>query len=239
MVVRLAEEHFRRRSMTRLNEPDFSELAAVLFDLDGTLVDSIGQVGEAAAEAVRNLGYEATPEQILRVLGPPLVDVVGQLLGVDRAESKRIYREYLRVYAEKYIPQTPPMPGAVPLLDALADRGLPVAVVTNKVEEAGRAVVEVLGWEERFFTVVGNDTAERAKPHAAPALHALQLIDVPPARAVLVGDSAVDMSCAVNAGLHSGIAVRGLTSEAALREAGATHYCADLSAVFALLMGRP
>ena len=238
MVARLAAEHLRRRSMTQTNEPDFSELGAVLFDLDGTLVDSVPQVGEAAAEAVRNLGYEATPEQILSVLGPPLVDVLEELLNIDRDESKRIYQEYVRLYAEKYIPRTPAMPGVIPLLDALANGGLPVAVVTNKLEEAGRAVVEVMGWEERFFTVVGNDTAERAKPHADPALHALQLIDLPPEHAVLVGDSAADMGCAVNAGLHSGIGMKGLTSEAVLREAGASHYCSDLSALFTLLMGR-
>jgi phosphoglycolate phosphatase len=125
MVARLAEEHLRRRAMTQANQPDFSELGAVLFDLDGTLVDSVPQVGEAAAEAMRNLGYEATPEQILKVLGPPLVDVVSDLLNIDRDESKRIYQEYVRIYAEKYIPQTPAMPGVIPLLDALAERDCP------------------------------------------------------------------------------------------------------------------
>jgi phosphoglycolate phosphatase len=224
--------------VTPANIPDFSELGAVLFDLDGTLVDSLPQVGEAAAEAMRNLGYEVTPEQILSVLGPPLVDVVGGLLNIDRDDSKRVYREYVRVYAEKYIPRTRAMPGALSLLDALVDIGLPLAVVTNKLEEAGRAVVEVMGWEARFFTVVGNDTAARPKPHADPALHALQMIDVPPERAILVGDSAADMGCAVNAGLRSGIAMKGLTSEAALREAGASHYCSDLAALLVLLRDR-
>ena len=75
--------------------------------------------------------------------------------------------------------------------------------------------------------------------HADPAMHALQLIDVPPERAVLVGDSAADMGCAVNAGLAGAVGLKGIVSEAALREAGATHYCGDLAAVHALLMSAP
>lgn len=239
MIVRLAvADAERRRSLAmRSDHDDFSDVRAVLFDLDGTLVDSEAQVAAAAVEALAVFGLKATEAEILSRLGPPLADLLVEMYGITLEEARRIYREYMRVYAEKHIPQSQPMPGAVALLDALAAREMPLAVVTNKVEEGGRAVVEAVGWAERFVTVVGADTAPRAKPHADPALFALEAMGAEAGVAVLVGDSAADMGCARNAKLRAAIGVEVLSDAEHLVAAGATHVCADLLEVRGLLLG--
>ncbi len=239
MIQRLAKsEAERRRTLaTRAATDDFSELRAVFFDLDGTLVDSEAQVIEAACRTLAAFGHEDSVDGLPPLLGPPLVDTYMELLSIDRDEARTMYREYLRIYSSEYIPETQPMTGAVEVLDALRERGLRLALVTNKVEEAGRAVIEVMGWEDRFETIVGADTAAKGKPDAAPALHAAAVVGVEPGQAVLVGDSPADMGCAANAKLRAGVAVPGMKSEELMREAGATHFCPDLPAVRALLLG--
>jgi phosphoglycolate phosphatase len=244
MIMRLAQTAAERaRSLKeRDSTDDFSHLRAVLFDLDGTLVDSEAQVAAAACEALSAFGHDVSVDQLAPHLGPPLVDTYMALLGVDRDEARTMYQEYLRIYTAEYVPETKAISGAEALLDSLRDRGLPIALVTNKVEELGRAVVEVMGWEERFGIVVGADTTHEGKPGPAPALHALRHLGVPPGEAVLIGDSPADMGCAVNAKLRAGIAVPGFSSTRPksidlMREAGATHFCDDLLAVRALLLG--
>ncbi|HJN92937.1 MAG TPA: HAD family hydrolase [Dehalococcoidia bacterium] len=239
MIMRLAQTAAERtRSLTsRGSNDDFADLGTVLFDLDGTLVDSEAQVAEAACEALKAFGHDVSLDQLAPYLGPPLVETYMEMLGVDREEARTIYQEYLRIYMTQHVPNTQPISGAEALLDSLRDRGLPLALVTNKVEELARAVVEVMGWEQRFGIVVGADTTHEGKPGPAPALHALDALAVPPGEAVLVGDSPADMGCAVNTKLLAGIAVPGFQSADRMREAGATHFCADLIGVRALLLG--
>ena len=241
MIARLARAAARR---TRVLDADglrdgdaLTDLQAALFDLDGTLIDSESQVVAAAVEAIEGAGHSIDPDALMIAMGPPLTPVMQEMLAISAAEARSIYQEYLRIYMERYVPRTQPMPAAENLIDALRARDVHIAIVTNKVEEGGHAVVEMLHWESRIDLVVGADTAARAKPHAEPAQHALEFFGVAPQDAVFVGDSPADVGCAAAAGLRAGVGLVGSTDVDSLRAAGATHICADLLEVRALLVG--
>ena len=209
---------------------------AVLFDLDGTLADSTPLIAEAIASLLSDRDYSYTAAEIEPRIGPPLDDMLRDFLGVSQQEADALFREYTAHYRD-YVERTPPMPGAEPLLDALAESDVAVALVTNKVERSAAALLEALGWADRFEFVVGADTGPRPKPAADAALEALRRLDVAPGDAAFVGDSEIDMECGHNAGIPTVVGLARHRRPESLRAAGATHTCASLDEVRAVLLG--
>lgn len=169
----------------------------MLFDLDGTLVDTAPGIARALGVLLRSRGgSEPEPkairplislgprEVVRRALGPLLED-----LEADLRELRGILREVRGDPADVY-------PGVAAALDAL-DR--PLAVVTNKPEELANALLRDVGLLGRFERVVGGDTVGRSKPHPDPILHALRALGC--GNVALVGDSAVDAGAARAAGV--------------------------------------
>ncbi len=211
---------------------------AVLFDLDGTLADSTPSIAEAIAALLRDRGYSYTPAEIEPRIGPPLNDMLRDFLGVSQDEADALYDGYLDYYRD-YADRMPPMPGAEDLLEALAERDISVAIVTNKVEASAATLLRVLGWTDRFGAVIGADTTPMAKPAPEPALEALRRLGAEPPAAAFVGDTEIDMECGRNTGIPLVIALAGHRSVDVLRAAGATHVCASLDQVRALLVDGP
>ncbi len=212
------------------------QVRAALFDLDGTLVDSLPTIAEAMAEAVRLNGLLADPAEILPLIGAPMNILVEEIYGVPREVADRINADYLRLYHGGYIQRTPPNPGAEPLLRGLAERGISLAVVTNKNEEGGRMMVALQGWDDLFGVVSGRDTAA-PKPHPEAALSALRRLDVPVDAAALVGDTEFDMNCGRAAGLPVVVGLVGSRSAERLLAEGATHVVDHLDQVAPILAG--
>ncbi len=206
-------------------------LRAVLFDLDGTLVDSEPLIGAALAETLARHGFAFDPSTVGRVVGPPMTAMIQRITGVSDAVAAQLFEEYARCYIERHAPQTRPLPGAVALLDALAAAGLPLALVTNKHERSARTVLGYLGWTERFAIVGAADTVSRVKPDAAHALEVARALGVPTDAAALIGDLDVDMACGRAAGLARVIGLAGGMSAEELRAAGATHVATSLDEV--------
>lgn len=209
---------------------------AVLFDLDGTLVDSLPTIAETMAVVFGAHGHPITEAELLRLIGPP-IEVLALSLGASAAQAARINADYLRLYHHGSIQRTPPYAGAAALLDRLEAAGIALGVVTNKIEEGGRLMLAVQGWSERFRVVVGRETAAAAKPHPEAAWHALRALGVAPERAAIVGDTEFDMGCGRAAGLRYVIGVIGARDEAQLRAEGATHVVPALAGVAPLLLG--
>ena len=209
---------------------------AVLFDLDGTLVDSLETIAEAMVAAAGAFGYTVDIPTLIPMIGPPM-EAVARQLGASAEEAARINTEYLRLYHDGYVQRTPEHAGASALLDRLATAGLALGIVTNKVEEGARLVVDVEGWHHRFGVVVGRDTPNAAaKPSPEAALHALRVLGVPPERAAFVGDTEFDMACGRAAGLSRVIGLLGHRDAALLRAEGATDLVHSLDEVGALLL---
>lgn len=211
-------------------------LEAVLFDLDGTLVDSLPTIARAMATACGLHGYEVDPDTVIPLIGAPMADLAGHVTHAPRDVAEAINEDYLRIYHDQYIAETPPIEGATELVRALHATGVPLGVVTNKNHAGGQRMVEVQGWQPYFGTIVGRDTAAKPKPAADPALHALSELGVEPSRSALVGDTEFDMGCGRAAALARVIGIADSRSPQQLLDTGATDVVASLAEVERLLL---
>jgi phosphoglycolate phosphatase len=176
----------------------------VVFDLDGTLADTVPDIAAALNRALTRLDRPALGESAVRAMvgngARALVRAALAAAGAADAELEQAAHAYfLHFYAERVCAGTRPYPGAGEALDGLAAAGARLAICTNKPEALSRALLAALGWEERFAAVVGGDSLSVRKPDPAPLIHAVACAGG--GRAAFVGDSAVDADTARAAGL--------------------------------------
>ncbi len=179
---------------------------AVLFDLDGTLVDSRPGIVAATNATLRELGVPERPEAELSAgIGPPLHDTLARLLGRPAEELDDVVAGYRARYATLMRSGTLVYPGVEDLLARLAAAGHPLAVATSKSQLLAAALLEHLGLAGRFAAILGPvpPSREEKAGTVARALSALEL--APGADAVLVGDRRHD----VDGGRANGLAVLG------------------------------
>ena len=209
----------------------------VLFDLDDTLTDAATFGASVLADAVQAHGRALAIEVIQQYPGAPYVPLIQDLLNVRAPEAEAIYATYVRRYRETMPAGLRERAGASALLGALAAREVRLALVTNKLERLAREILVQFGWDGLFGAVVGQDSCAFQKPHPGIALHALSALDGRPEAAAFVGDTPSDMRCARDAGIVTIVGLLGTTVPAALTAAGATHLCAGLDEVLAVLDG--
>lgn len=209
---------------------------AAIFDLDGTLVDSLPTVAAAMAAAMHAHGFAVDPEAVIPRIGPPMNDLVAELTGCPREVAERVNDDYQRRYYGEFIQGTPPMAGATALLDRLRGAGVRLAVLTNKVVAGGQQMVAVQHWEGRFDAIAGRDSGGRPKPAPDGALLLLERLGVAAGEAAIVGDTEFDMGCGRAAGLRWVVGCANQRSEAQLRDGGATHVVRGLAAVGDVLL---
>ena len=199
-------------------------LQAVVFDLDGTLVDSLRDLAEATNASLQAAGYPPRPlEEYPLMVGNGARRLIERALG-ERCTPEltgQLLADFVRIYDEGCLRRTAPYPGIPEAVTALKERGLRLAVVTNKPEEQADKIVSHFFGPHVFTCVVGGRPGRAAKPDPAAALEVLAALGVPPAAALFVGDSDVDMQTAHNAGMRSAGAVWGFRGEEELRRAGA------------------
>ncbi|HMY50312.1 MAG TPA: phosphoglycolate phosphatase [Rhodocyclaceae bacterium] len=176
---------------------------AVLFDLDGTLLDSIPDLAEACQRMMRELGHPPHDLETIRsFVGKGMVNLVTRCLGDASAEAvDAAVAVFRRHYAAVNGDATTLYPGVVPTLEALAARGVPLACVTNKPAAFTEPLLARCGIADYFAVTVSGDTLAEKKPHPAPLQHACRLLGVAPAAALMVGDSANDAEAARAAGM--------------------------------------
>lgn len=196
---------------------------AVMFDLDGTLADTLADIAAAANHALARLGHEPIDTQRYRYLaGQGLAWLMTHALGgalADQAEQgMALFRAY---YADHYMDRTRPYEGVPELLDELTGRGLSLAVLSNKPHAATCAVIERIFARWRFDAVRGDTGQAPLKPDPASALAIAAELGVPPGRWLYVGDTKVDMQTATAAGMLPVGVLWGFRDEAELRGSGA------------------
>lgn len=180
----------------------------VLFDLDGTLLDTapdmIGALNELRAEA----GREPLPfGQVRPYVSHGSVALVR--LGfpeVPEAQFEALRQRYLLVYAARLAAETRPFEGIVELLAALERAAVAWGVVTNKPGFLTEPLLEALGLRQRAGAVVSGDTFPERKPHPRPLLHAAAELGVPPAHCLYVGDAERDVQAARAADMRALVA---------------------------------
>ncbi len=198
--------------------------AAALFDLDGTLVDTLTDLATTTNEILQRHGYPIHPtDAYRRFVGDGAKKLIERVLYplCDPLLTDAAYRDFLALYDTTCLRYVQPYDGIVTLLDELQTRGALLAVITNKPEPQALRIVEKLFGKERFFAVYGGQEQRAKKPDPAMVLQALALKDVPTERALFIGDSDVDIKTAQNAGLRSVGVAWGFRGETELRQSGA------------------
>lgn len=214
-----------------------SHLRAALFDLDGTLVDSLPTIAQAMAEAAGLHGLHADPQDIVPLIGAPMDVLVQELFGVSQEVARAVNADYLRVYEGGFIQRTPRHQGADALLHRVHASGMLLGVVTNKRDRGAHLMVEAQRWGDLFAVVHGRESGA-AKPDPEAALAALRRLKVPPEAAAFVGDTEFDMNCARDAGVAVIVGLVGSRSAERLLAEGATHVVDHLDQV-APILGSP
>lgn len=195
----------------------------IIFDLDGTLIDSLTDIATSMNHVLEQLGLPQYPlRDYLKFIGNGVDLLVSRSLGPTNikfaAQATAAYKDY---YATHNVDFTVPFPGIVPMLGQLQRLGIQMAILSNKPGPVTERVVRSLFTPELFITFRGQSPDVPLKPDPLGALDIAQMAGVEPARCYFVGDSIVDMQTARNAGMTPVGVAWGYEPESLLREQGA------------------
>jgi len=213
--------------------------SAVLFDLDGTLLDTLRDIADATNEALARLGFPPHPvERYRHLVGEGVVVLLERALpreARDRASVARGVEAFRESYGRRWDRATRPYPGVEALLEGLAVRAVPAAVLSNKPDDFVRKAVERFLGRFAFAAVEGVRADGRRKPDPSLALGIASGLGVLPGAVLLVGDTRIDVLTAVAAGMVPVGATWGFRDARELRESGAAHLVDRPEDVLALL----
>jgi phosphoglycolate phosphatase len=187
-------------------------IKAVLFDLDGTLVDTAPDLGHALNLQRARHGLPPLADDVIR---PQASHGARGLLGAgfdlhpDDPRFAPMREEFLQLYADNICCHSRPFPGILDLLSALEARGLKWGVVTNKPAAFTEPLMSILDLAERAACIVSGDTCPHSKPHPAPMLIAAELCGVAPAQCLYLGDAERDIEAARAAAMPALVAAWG------------------------------
>jgi phosphoglycolate phosphatase len=180
---------------------------AVVFDLDGTLIDSAGDIADTLNDCLDDEGIAPfdEPTVVTMIGGGARVLVERALARIHRSDDlallERLTAKFTNRYAALGAGRSVPFPGAVELLAELTSCGLALGICTNKPEVVTRAVLDELGLARWFGAVVGETRDRPRKPHPAMLVATLEGLSASPVDAVMIGDSAADVGTARAAGV--------------------------------------
>lgn len=217
---------------------DTSRWTAVLFDLDGTLADTVELILHCYRHTMRtHLGRELPDERWLATIGTRLVDQLQEfarsedearrMLETYESHQRKVHDEYVRGFSD-----------ATSVVERLSRRGLPLAVVTSKRREMARRTIEALDLAAHVPVLVAGDDVERGKPHPEPVRRALGELAVEAGPDVLfVGDSPYDIRAGRTAGVRTAGVLWGPYRPEELRKADPDHLLSEPSDLAELIGG--
>jgi pyrophosphatase PpaX len=204
-------------------------LEAILFDLDGTLLDSVPLILDSFRHAFAAVGEQLPPPaELARAIGIPLRSFFGSL-GTSASQVEALVAAYRAYTLAHHDTRVGAFPGVVETVGEVRRRGLRTALVTSKSGPTARRGLEVTGLADAMDVVVSCDDVTRPKPDPEPALQAVERLGVLARRAVFVGDSLHDLHSGRAAGLRTAAALWGPFSRADLA-AGEPDYWLDAPA---------
>ncbi|MBQ7355050.1 MAG: HAD family hydrolase [Clostridia bacterium] len=211
---------------------------AALFDLDGTLADTFGDIAASVKRFLAELGYPArTKEEVLSAISFGRRDFILRSLpeGTPAEEIDRYVRRYTEIYQKHFMDTTLPYPGLPELIARLKAAGMKVAVVTNKAHVNAVQMVTTI-YPDGLFDRIRGLSDLPAKPDPAVALETAEILGVSPADCAFIGDSELDMLTAKNAGMTPIGVSWGYRPVSALWETGASAIAHSADELEALLL---
>ncbi|SFU87991.1 phosphoglycolate phosphatase [Polaromonas sp. YR568] len=196
----------------------FNNIAAVLFDLDGTLIDSAPDLGAAADKMRTDRGLESLPLALYRPMaGAGARGMIAIAFGLtpDDASFADLKEEFFRNYESRMTENTSVFDGVAELIAQISQAGLKWGVVTNKSARFTIPLTKAMPLFNTAQTIISGDTTPHAKPHPAPLLEAARQLDLAPERCIYVGDDERDVVAGRAAGMPTVAAAYGYLGKTA------------------------
>lgn len=200
---------------------------AVLFDLDGTLLDTLPDIALSLNQSLAAFGYPACPlDRVRSYVGDGAEKLIERATGEGKEKSGSVYEDFRARYGNSPQSLTEPYEGILPLLHSLKEKGVKLAIVTNKPQEATDFIVRK--FFSGLFDFVGGDSGMfPVKPDPALARYCALTLRVPLKECVFVGDGEADVLTAKNAGMKGVSALWGYRTREELERAGADTFAND------------
>ncbi|HEY4619970.1 MAG TPA: phosphoglycolate phosphatase [Nitrospirota bacterium] len=203
----------------------------IIFDLDGTLIDSSGDIAWAANMALSDLGHDKIDsEKVKEGIGWGVRSLLEKIMpgeGAERIEHARI--KFLEYYWEHSVVSTCLYPGVMETVKYFNQKNKKMAVVTNKPVKFSEKILSELDLIRYFSIILGGDSVSNRKPHPEPIEKVVAAFEVEKARAVIVGDSPVDCEAGKSAGIAAIGAEYGFRSRKELEDAGCDIIISEIS----------
>lgn len=222
----------------------------IMFDLDGTLVDTAGEIGDTVNDVLRALRLPPAPDELVRSwIGQGsrelLIRACAYAAGLPQTEVRTsptiesVLEMYGRFHEKRCGTRSQVYPHVADTLSALAGLGVAMALVSNRESRFAEAVLRSHGLRDYFNPVVAGDSLPAKKPDASTIAYCLHAHGVPAQRALMIGDSAVDVATGRNAGVECWVVPYGYNSGQPIEDARPVRVIADISAVLpAIRSGR-
>lgn len=216
-----------------------AEVGAILFDLDGTLVDTAPDMVAVLTELQKDNGCEPLPYELARshVSNGAKGLIRLAFAHLEDTARERLHRDYLERYERSVCVASTLFPGLSELLDRLDGHDKPWGIVTNKPKRMTEPLLEQLGLAERIACTVSGDTLPQRKPHPAPMLLACKMLGMPPGKAIYVGDASRDIEAGRAAGMGTIAAAYGyITGDDDPASWGSDHVAANTEELTQLVL---
>ena len=209
-----------------------------LFDMDGTVLDTLQDLADATNAVMRKHGFPThSVEAVRQFVGNGARVLIEKAVpaGTDPAQIDTVLGDFKEYYGKHSADATKPYDGVLDCLRALREAGVCTAVVSNKPDFAVKALT-MQYFKGLFDAAIGDREGVRKKPAPDSVFEVMEALDVTEEEAVYIGDSDVDVQTAQNAGIDGIFVDWGFRSEACLREAGATVIARSPAEITALIL---
>lgn len=200
-------------------------LKGIIFDLDGTLVDSLSVTFDAFNHGITHMGGRShSPQEIMQYFGPGEDQIFAKIVGAEKAAAAY---EACRKYLDSRLSDVPLHAGVGELLEKIKSADIPIAIVTGRSWDTTEMILKHHRLMDRFVTVIANDHVGSPKPSPEGLHLALSRMRLEPAQTFYVGDSAVDMLASRSAGARGIAALWDLLAKRDLLAPYSPHHWAD------------
>lgn len=196
---------------------------AVVIDLDGTLIDTAGDLAAAANRMLADLGRDPVEMPVIRgFIGNGVKELVRRTLRLQEEPEELLvghaFKRYMEHYGAHLYDSSRAYPGVVETLDILQSQGRILGCITNKRDELTQPLLKALNLHHYFKIILSGDSLPKRKPDPLPLIHASQVLGIPEAEMLLVGDSRNDTQAAFGAGMPVVCVTYGYNGDQDVRE---------------------
>jgi len=210
-----------------MNQAAEKNFRAAVFDLDGTLLDTLDDLTDSVNTVLASRGFPGRTRQEMRYfVGDGIVMLIRRVLPENAKDEKTVEEcvaDFRKVYGKNWNAKTRPYPGIVEMLSELDRAGLMLAVLSNKPDANTKETVKYFFPEIPFKMVLGERTGVPKKPDPAGAVEIAELLGLDPAEILYLGDTSIDMKTAMAAGMRPVGALWGFRTQDELASSGAAH----------------